>query len=435
MFGSAVLKFLQKLAIAILLGILCCGVLLGAFNEEEYMFKALDLQDTEPKKARDMYLVLYEETQKPEYLKESILLSMSFESPQIVLGYINDFLAKNGDESSAPISQDMEINKASLDTHLKLNNIDEALKIAKYIESKEDEPVIHNVLGVLYLGLDQKDEAFKHFEILYNQTRSPEILLRLLSLYKQDGKIDKAVELLDSHLSGHPCEDDICFEALLLYDKAGKIQKLQSILQEQYNQESNIANAKNLIYAYTLGQKYTQALQIAKLYPFEPHLLFELYVGAKDYKNAQASALEVYKSYKEPMYLGFSHLYAFESLVDKQDTNRVKNIISGMQQAIDLIQKDSFLDSQKEGSLGVFYNFVGYLMIDYDIDLQKGVWYVQKALEIAPNDVAYLDSLAWGYYKQNECKKAREVFSKIPKKEIKKDDELSTHSKKLNLCK
>lgn len=429
------MRLLHTIIIATLLGVFSFSVLLGAFNEEEYMFKALDLQQKEPKKARDMYLVLYEETQKLEYLKESILLSGSFEPPQMVLSYIEDFWRKNGDEASAPISQDMEINKVSLDAYLKLNKLEDALKLAKYIESKEDEPVIHNVLGVLYLNLNQRDEAFKHFEILYNQTRSPEILQRLLFLYKQDGKINKAVELLDSHLAEYPCSEDICLEALLLYDKVGKIQKLQSILQEQYNQEPNIANAQSLIYAYTLGQKYIEALKIAKNYPFEPRVLFELYVGAKDYKNAQASALEAYKSYKEPMYLGFSHLYAFETLADKKDTTRIKTIITDMQQTIDLIQKDSLIDSLKEGNLGVFYNFVGYLMIDYDIDLEKGVWYVQKALEIAPNDVAYLDSLAWGYYKQNECKKAREVFSKIPKKEIKKDDELSTHSKKLNLCK
>lgn len=418
-----------------MLGLLAPSILLSAFNEDDYMFKALDLQKKDPRKARDMYLVLYEETQKIEYLKESILLSVGFEPPQMALSYIEDFLRKNGDESSAPISQDMEINKASLDVYFRLNQLENALKLAKYIESKEDEPAIHNVLGVLYLNLNQKDEAFKHFEILYNQTRSPEVLQQLLVLYKQNGKVSKAVELLDSYLAEYPCGEDICLEALLLYDRAGQIQKLQVILQEQYDQEPNIANAKNLIYAYTLGQKYAQALQIARNYPLEPRILFELYVGAKDYKNAQKSAIEAYKSYKEPVYLGFSYLYAFENLADKQDKSSVKSLITDMQRTIDLIQKDSFVDSQKENNLGVFYNFVGYLMIDYDIDLEKGVWYVQKALEIAPNDVAYLDSLAWGYYKQNECKKALEVFSKIPKKEIKKDDELSTHSKKLNLCK
>ena len=124
------MRLLHTIIIATLLGVFSFSVLLGAFNEEEYMFKALDLQQKEPKKARDMYLVLYEETQKLEYLKESILLSGSFEPPQMVLSYIEDFWRKNGDEASAPISQDMEINKVSLDAYLKLNKLEDALKLS-----------------------------------------------------------------------------------------------------------------------------------------------------------------------------------------------------------------------------------------------------------------------------------------------------------------
>ena len=81
-------KFLR-----ILLGLLCAmSVAFGAFDEEDYMFRALDLQDQgKIQEARDMYLVLYDETKKLEYLKESILLSSRFEQPHIILSYIQDY--------------------------------------------------------------------------------------------------------------------------------------------------------------------------------------------------------------------------------------------------------------------------------------------------------------------------------------------------------
>ena len=66
--------------------------------------------------------------------------------------------------------------------------------------------------------------------------------------------------------------------------------------------------------------------------------------------------------------------------------------------------------------------------------IQKGISYVQKALEIAPGNIAYLDSLAWGYYKQKHCKRAKEVFAKIPKESLSSDEELLKHAKSLDLC-
>ena len=134
------------------------------------------------------------------------------------------------------------------------------------------------------------------------------------------------------------------------------------------------------------------------------------------------------------MYLGFAQMYRFETLANKTNPKEVLPVLQDMQKAIELIQKDSVPDSLQRENLGLFYNFAGFLLIDLDLDIEQGIAYVQKALEIAPNNVAYLDSLAWGYYKQRHCKKAREVFAKIPKESIPSDEELSKHAKSLDLC-
>lgn len=413
----------------VVLGVLCgIHILFGAFDEEEYMFKALDLQDQgKVQEARDMYLVLYDETKKLEYLKESILLSARFEQPNIVLSYIRDYKQETKEE-------DLEINKALLDVYIKTNNPTQALPIAKMVATQEDTPMIHNILGVIYVSLGDLPKAIEEFQTLYEQTQTPEVLQKLVLLYGQTQQYQKGIDVLDSYLQDNACEGDLCAMAIQIYAKAMQGDKLEALFKKRYNQEPTIVNAQNLIYIYSLRKKYHEALNIASRYPFDPKILFNLYVETKDYDNAYKSALDVYKNSKEPMYLGFAQLYRFETLPNKTNPKDVLPVLQDMQRAIDLIQKDGVPDNLQKENLGLFYNFTGFLLIDLDLDIEQGIMYVQKALEIAPNDVAYLDSLAWGYYKQKHCKKAKEVFAKIPKESIPSDEELAKHAKSLDLC-
>jgi len=52
------------------------------------------------------------------------------------------------------------------------------------------------------------------------------------------------------------------------------------------------------------------------------------------------------------------------------------------------------------------HNYLGYMLIDNDLDVQAGIGYVQLALKREPKNPAYLDSLGWGHYKQKEYRKA-----------------------------
>jgi tetratricopeptide (TPR) repeat protein len=48
-------------------------------------------------------------------------------------------------------------------------------------------------------------------------------------------------------------------------------------------------------------------------------------------------------------------------------------------------------------------NYLGYMLADRGVRLEESVKYIQKALELEPNNGAYLDSLGWAYYKMNRC--------------------------------
>ena len=325
---------LSKIVLGLLLAL---SVAFGAFDEEEYMFRALDLQDQgKVREARDTYLVLYDETKKLEYLKESILLSIGFEQPNIVLGYIEDY---KREAQKKKLGEDLEIDKALLDVYLKTNNPTKALPIAQKIAKEEDSPIIHNALAVIYASLGDLPSAIKEFQILYEESKSPEVLQKLIMLYGQTQQYQKGIELLDSYLQENECEGDLCAMAIQIYAKAMQGDKIESILKKRYDDEPTIANAQNLIHIYSLRQKYHQALEIASRYPFDPKILFNLYAQAKDYANAYKSALDVYKNSKQAMYLGFAQMYRFETLANKTNPKEVLPVLQDMQKAIELIQE------------------------------------------------------------------------------------------------
>ncbi len=57
-------------------------------------------------------------------------------------------------------------------------------------------------------------------------------------------------------------------------------------------------------------------------------------------------------------------------------------------------------------------NYLGYLLADRGVRLEESVKYIQKALQVDPNNGAYLDSLGWAYYKMNRFDLAQPPLEK-----------------------
>jgi len=60
-------------------------------------------------------------------------------------------------------------------------------------------------------------------------------------------------------------------------------------------------------------------------------------------------------------------------------------------------------------------NDLGYMLIDFDIVVENGITYVNKALKLEPKNPAFLDSLGWGYYKQQKFEKAQHFLLQAAK--------------------
>jgi cytochrome c-type biogenesis protein CcmH/NrfG len=83
----------------------------------------------------------------------------------------------------------------------------------------------------------------------------------------------------------------------------------------------------------------------------------------------------------------------------------------------------------------IYLNYYGYTLIDKDIDIKKGMKILENALNQQPDNTYYLDSLAWGYYKEGECKKAYELMEKVVAQEGLKEPEIAEHWDAIKKCK
>lgn len=72
-------------------------------------------------------------------------------------------------------------------------------------------------------------------------------------------------------------------------------------------------------------------------------------------------------------------------------------------QAIDYYEKALELDGNNATAL----NGLGFVLVDAEIDILRGLRCCKKAVDLKPQNPAYLDSLGWAYYKSGEVLEAR----------------------------
>ena len=83
----------------------------------------------------------------------------------------------------------------------------------------------------------------------------------------------------------------------------------------------------------------------------------------------------------------------------------------------------------------IYENYLAYILIDFNINVSKGVTLVKKALVQEPNNLAYIDTLAWGQYKLKNCKEANKQMKRVVDEIGLNDEEIKLHWEKIKECK
>lgn len=269
-------------------------------------------------------------------------------------------------------------------------------------------------------------EAIAMYERLYrSNSTNKNFIFHLASLYKHIGGLENALALLDELANkldeanvGVDMQRVIILWELRDYQRANailaailaknpdskRLMYYKALTEEKLdNQDQAIALYKRLLDDDELevSARYRLALIFNKQERYQKAerelnilvnhkqsnwqfyaLLASIYSQQKIYTSALKTVQAGFKKHSQELEL------LFLQGVYQEKLNNISGCLATMKQVI----KRNPMHSRA-------FNYLGYLMIENNIDLTQALIYVQQALKIEPNNAHYLDSLAWGYYK------------------------------------
>lgn len=368
------------------------------------------------KSASEIFDTLYQKSDKREYLYRSLQNDLYLKENETVIERV-DYITQGSVD-------DFTLVRLKVVALIQSAKYDEALALALSLVDKSKAVDDYLLVSDIYMAKQEFTIAVKYLESAYLQDYSEKLLDRMsIILYVNLHRKKDAIAHLETHTRVHGCSIIICKRLIAIYSNEDNVDGLLSAYLRYYQLDSNPDVAKKIVQLYGYTKEYNKLILFLQDSGSDDKTLLQLYLSAKNYAKASPLALKLYKETGEVKYLGESIIYEYENQVDKNDKEFLKNISKKFE---NLIEKDNN---------SLYLNYYGYILIDHNVDVKKGIKYVKKALELEPKSAYYLDSLAWGYYKLKECDKSMDLIQQVMKLEGGDDPEVLNHHKMIQKCK
>jgi len=373
-------------------------------KEDQYIIKALVYEnDGDLSKALNIYKFLYKKTKKYVYFEKYIEILYFEKKYNDVIKDAESFLHKKWDDKI------FEYEIFALLKKKELNKAKE--KLLKEFNKKNE--FYYSMMSYILTKQKKYDEALVYSRSLYALNPSKKNLLILTDLLIKNKRYNEALAYLQTHYKLYGCDYEICLriakiyqalydteELALMYEKLGEYDRKFYILAlNLYIDSGEYKKAVNLVYKYNLNKEY----------------LMYIYEQMHKYKKAALIAMDLYLKTDNIDYLIEYTMDIYNASNDKETVKEV-------------IDKLKYILTKKQN--GFLYNFLGYILINKNINPKEGVEYIKKALKFEPDNTEYIDSLAWGYYKLHQCKKAWNIIRNIQSS----DETILMHKNKIKRC-
>ncbi len=263
----------------------------------------------------------------------------------------------------APENERAAFNRIKI--YLFLEKNDAALRELERIRNFTNDPVtLHLIEAQIYLNSNEREQAKKILETIYNEDPLDKGSYLLGLVYYQEKQFDKAITVLQ----------DISPESVEFQDAV----ILQTRIRKQIQRYDEA-----VIYLKTL-----LASEVTRR-PVFYSLLAQLHATENEKEKVLQVLQEGNKVYPDEE----SILYEYAIRLENEGLHS-----AAMQKMIQLIE----MNSNHADAL----NFVGYSWADDNIKLQQALAYIKKALDIKPESGYILDSLGWVYFRLGDYKNA-----------------------------
>ena len=239
--------------------------------------------------------------------------------------------------------------------------------------------------GYVSQQLEKYPQAIAYFTEL--KTMNAENAARaesyIIDTYRAAKQLDKALAAAEDAVKAHPEDKDLKLLHADLLSESGKgaqaIERLQKMLEGSEDD--------------------------AKIYS----AMIQIYQRDKKFKDAEKTLLTAEKFFKnkEGYHFMLGSMYERQKEYDKAEKT-FKKVIE--------------LNPKHAAAL----NYLGYMLADRGVRLEESLSLIQKAVDLDPNNGAYLDSLGWAYFKLNRVNEA-ETYLKKALDRVRKDPTIHEH--------
>jgi tetratricopeptide (TPR) repeat protein len=244
-------------------------------------------------------------------------------------------------------------------------------------------------LGILYTDSKEYDKAVSVFkEILQHAPQSDKILYYLGAIHQEQKKFETAIDYFTQIPATSGLYQDSSFQTATMLSHLAQVDFFQD--------EQNLKTGEKFV---TFTQK--------KLSEF-PDLKVELSVLLAGYFEAiedDQKAIEVLKAVATEKNFVLQHQYYLAGLYEK-----VSDFEASTAMIMEMIEKDP-----KNAHA---WNFIGYSMLERGVEPAEALPYIEKAVQLSPDDGYIRDSLGWYYFKIGRKKEALKeltlAFKKVP---------------------
>ncbi len=373
--------------------------------------------------SRDVYEKLFTLTGNKEYLLREAQDALSEKKDQArSIANLTHWVTRH------PTDHDKKLYLILAALYIQSNALSEADEIVDaYLTQGEVDAEDLEEFGALKIQLGEYAEALKLLQQAYAKSPDEQTALQIAALYLLKlQQPEKATEILEKHIANDP-ETSVgtYFKLIEMYAKSSQIDKVLDLYKKLYHKDPQKYFLQKII-EISLYQKDTRGLiDFLESTKGNEDLLYGVYKDNGLYAKALTLAKKLYANTHKARWLAEEAILTYEQA--RKDHSITPEVLAKMSRL--------FEQAISEGNHeGIYLNYYGYTLIEHDMDVKKGVDLVRRALGKDPENIFFLDSLAWGLYKQGKCRKAATLIRRVVRNEGLSEPEIKDHYKAINAC-
>lgn len=319
----------------------------------------------------------------------------------------------------------VEVRRLLIPLYLTIKQVKNATNEAECLLEQSTEPMDLDLASNSFLYAGNFQRASELLSRVYETVPSEDVLLRMTEIMDQfTGERKKAIQLLETHRRMNIVSNDVYIQLLVLYQKEKDVEGILGTYKALYKQDNDEEYLTKIIEVYMYKRDVDGAISFLEADKSRDDILYELYKSKKYFSKALNLVDRFYKEDKDSKWIAEKGVLIFENSEDKNDKKMIAQVVSHLERAI----KQGVDDS-------IYLNYYGYTLIDKEVDVKKGIKVIKDALLQQPENMYYLDSLAWGYYKTRECEKAYKLMKRVVEEEGLQEEEIIKHWNAIKQCK